>query len=124
MSYIYMIKCQDGSYYTGIAKDIRKRMRQHFFKERSGAKYTRSRQAISLEAAWETDNWPEAGRMECFIKSLSRKEKEELVKRPEHLRDFYKKRKDTEPPSVKVVDAFGAFPLSLRKWLEGGGGSL
>lgn len=118
MNYIYIIKCQDDSFYTGITKDIKKRMQQHFHKEKQGAKYTKSRQAVWLAALWETDSWPEAGRLEYFIKSLKRKEKEELVENPYILGEFYKKKKKESPPKILIPESFGKFPLLLESWLE------
>lgn len=116
MDYVYMIICQDNSYYTGITKDVKKRMRQHFLKEKNGAKYTKSRQAVSLAAAWKTGSWSEAGRLEYFIKSLTRKEKELLVKNPELLAELFGEKKKEEPPDIEVLKEFGAFPISLEKW--------
>lgn len=41
MAYIYMVRCQDESLYTGIAHDVGKRMREHYYKKKTGAKYTK-----------------------------------------------------------------------------------
>ena len=41
MYYIYMLRCRDGSFYTGIAADIEKRLRQHASGGAACAKYTR-----------------------------------------------------------------------------------
>ncbi|MBD5543243.1 MAG: GIY-YIG nuclease family protein [Lachnospiraceae bacterium] len=119
MNYIYMIKCQDESYYTGITKDIKKRLQQHFYKEKQGAKYTKSRQAVELEALWETSSWPEACRLEYFIKSLSRKEKEQLVKIPSALRELYRKKKNQEPPEIVISEYFEKLPVLLKDWFSG-----
>lgn len=117
-SYIYIIKCRDGSYYTGITKDVKRRMNQHFLKKKQGAKYTKSRQAVWLEAVWKTKSWSEAGRMEYFIKSLTRQEKERLVKNPKKLSELYKKRKEKEPPMLEISEEFGNFPVFLEEWLK------
>ena len=42
MYYIYMLRCRDGSFYTGIAADIEKRLRQHASGGAACAKYTRA----------------------------------------------------------------------------------
>ena len=42
MYYIYMLRCRDGSFYTGIAADIEKRLRQHASGGAACAKYTLS----------------------------------------------------------------------------------
>ena len=57
MAYIYMVRCQDASLYTGIAQDVGRRMREHYYKKKTGAKYTKSRQVESLEMVWKTDSW-------------------------------------------------------------------
>lgn len=116
-NYVYMIQCQDESFYTGITKDLKKRMRSHFRKEKQGAKYTKSRQAVFLKAVWETESWSFAGKWEHFIKTLSRKEKEKLVENPFGLEEIYWKKKKTEPPVVAVCQEFGKFPISLEEWI-------
>lgn len=120
MNYIYIIKCQDESYYTGITKDIKKRLKQHFYKEKQGAKYTKSRQAVRLEALWEANSWPEAGGLEYFIKSLSRKEKERIVKNPSLLAEIYRKKRKEEPPEICISRYFTKLPVLLEKWLSEG----
>ncbi len=114
MNYIYIIKCRDESYYTGITKNIEKRLKQHFYKEKQGAKYTKSRQAVQLEALWEVNSWPEAGRLEYFIKSLRRKEKEKLVNNPSCLPELYAEKKKEEPPEIRVSEYFEKLPLFLQ----------
>ena len=91
MAYTYMVRCTDGSLYTGIAKDIGRRMREHYYKKKHGAKYTKSRQVSSLEMVWETDHWSHAAKLEFWIKQLKKPQKEELLSHPEkanQLSDF------------------------------------
>ena len=52
--YTYILRCCDGSLYTGIASDINKRMAQHFGRTARCARYTRSHNAQRLEAVWES----------------------------------------------------------------------
>ena len=42
MYYTCMLRCKDNSIYTGIALDINKRMKEHFYKDKNCAKYTMS----------------------------------------------------------------------------------
>jgi len=42
MYYIYMLRCEDNSIYTGIAKDLEHRLNEHFTKDEKCAKYTKS----------------------------------------------------------------------------------
>jgi putative endonuclease len=89
MAYIYMVRCEDESIYTGIAKDLGQRMREHYYKKKPGAKYTKSRQVKSLEMVWETDSWSHAAMLEHRIKRLKRPKKEELIRNPEKVQAFF-----------------------------------
>ena len=79
MYYTYMLYCKDGSIYTGIAKNIEKRMSEHFGKTARCAKYTRSHSAEKLAAVWESGNKSSASRLEYRIKRLRRQEKLRLI---------------------------------------------
>lgn len=81
-SFVYMVKCEDGSLYTGIAKDVKKRMREHFFKTQKGAKYTKSRQVTEIMMVWEAASFSSAARLEYAIKRLTRKDKLTLIANP------------------------------------------
>lgn len=89
MAYIYIVRCKDSSLYTGIAKDLGQRMREHYYKKKTGAKYTRSRQVQSLEMVWETESWSHAAKLETRIKRLKHQEKEELILHPEEIQKFF-----------------------------------
>lgn len=84
-----MVRCTDRSLYTGITKDLRQRMREHYYKKKSGAKYTKSRQIVSLEMVWETESWSDAAKLEVRIKRLSKAQKETLIREPEQVRTFF-----------------------------------
>jgi putative endonuclease len=77
MPYVYILRCGDGSLYTGIAKDLEKRLGQH----RAGraSRYTRSRLPVELVWSREVESWGLALREEMRIKGLSREGKEKLV---------------------------------------------
>jgi putative endonuclease len=83
MYYIYMIKCEGGELYTGIAADIARRMREHFSRSGKCARYTRSHRIISLEALWTAENRSAASRLEFRIKKLTRAKKLELIEFPD-----------------------------------------
>lgn len=87
MYFIYMIRCDDNSLYTGITKDICKRMKEHYYKSKECAKYTRTRDVTSLEALWSTLTRSEACKLEYQIKKLSKKEKEALILNPKQIDD-------------------------------------
>ena len=80
MYYIYMLRCEDNTIYTGITKNVKKRMEEHFGQDEKCAKYTKSHKAKKLEAVWKTDDRPLASKLEYHIKkSLTKKEKEKLI---------------------------------------------
>lgn len=77
MNFTYMLRCGDGSLYTGWTNDIEKRLKAH--RSGKGAKYTRGRGSLTLVhlEAYETKS--EAMKREVFIKSLNHEEKEQLL---------------------------------------------
>lgn len=79
MYYTYMLRCEDETIYTGMAKELDRRFREHCSQAGKCAKYTKSHPARSLEAAWESEERSEAARLEYQIKRLSRPEKERLL---------------------------------------------
>lgn len=79
MYYTYMLRCKDGSLYTGIAADVKKRMGEHFGKTNRCAKYTRSHTAEELSAVWQSEEKALACRLEYRIKRLTRQQKLQLI---------------------------------------------
>ncbi len=89
MYYTYIIKCEKGTLYTGIAKDVAKRFGEHVSGSKKGAKYTRANRAVSIEAVWRSEDRSAASKLEAFIKKLTRVQKLELIANPDLLRDKY-----------------------------------
>lgn len=78
--YTYMLRCSDGSLYTGITTDLVRRLAQHRAgKTRGGAKYTSARHALGFECAFECPGRPEASRLEVQLKKLTRSQKLALI---------------------------------------------
>lgn len=77
MYYVYMIRCEDGSLYTGSTDDPERRFAAHAAGK--GAKYTKSHRPAELAAVWTLASRPEALRLEYRIKRLNKKEKERIV---------------------------------------------
>lgn len=77
MNYTYILKCRDGSLYTGWTNDLEKRLRAH--NEGRGAKYTASRRPVTLEYYEMFETKEEAMRREYEIKHISRRKKMELI---------------------------------------------
>ena len=72
-----MLRCRDGSLYTGSAKDLGARLRLH--EEGRGARYTRGRRPLALVWSLEVAGWGEALREEARVKRLRRAAKEALI---------------------------------------------
>lgn len=77
MNYTYIVRCADGSLYTGWTTDIERRIRCHNAKK--GAKYTKSRLPVKLVYYETFETKEEAMKREAAIKKLSKKRKELLV---------------------------------------------
>jgi predicted GIY-YIG superfamily endonuclease len=77
MPFIYILRCGDGSLYTGIAKDLDRRLAQH----RAGraSRYTRSHLPVALAWMREVRSWSLALREERRIKRMRKAEKEALL---------------------------------------------
>ena len=78
--YTYMLQCLDDTIYTGIAKDIDKRMQEHFEKKNTAARYTKSHSAGKLLALWQSSSRSHAARLEYHIKQLARENKLRLIR--------------------------------------------
>lgn len=78
MWYVYMLRCGDGSLYTGSTTDVARRLREHQIG--TGAKYTRSRPPVTLAYTEEAPDRSAALRREAAIKKLPRRQKLELIK--------------------------------------------
>lgn len=75
--YLYILECADGSYYTGIAKDLEKRFTAH--NTGKGARYTRTRLPVRLVYQEICSNRSEALIRECAVKALSRLKKVQII---------------------------------------------
>ena len=75
--WVYILECDDSSFYTGYTTDVERRVSEHDRGE--GAKYTRGRTPVELVYTEEFDSRSAAMSREYEIKQLSRAEKERLV---------------------------------------------
>lgn len=82
-NYTYMVKCSDGTLYTGWTTDLEQRMKAH--NDGSGAKYTRSRRPVELVYYEEYETKVDAMKREYAIKQLTRKQKEQLIEQKHTL---------------------------------------
>lgn len=77
--FVYVLRCADGSLYTGIARDVERRVAEHNANDRLAARYTRVRRPVQLVYRESAASRAAASRREAAIKRLSRKEKEALL---------------------------------------------
>lgn len=77
MWYLYILRCGDGSLYTGITTDVPRRLEVH--RQGKGAKYTRGRSPLTLCYQEECGTHSEALKRELAVKALTRVEKEVLI---------------------------------------------
>ena len=82
--YIYILRCEDKSLYTGIAKDYKDRYKKHL--DGTGAKYTRARKPAKIERVWSTRGRSAASKVECLLKKSTRLQKEDFIKTPDLLK--------------------------------------
>jgi putative endonuclease len=75
---VYMLRCADGSLYTGIATDVARRLQEHESGPR-GAKYLRGRGPLELAFEYAVGDRGSASKIEYHLKSLAKFDKEDLV---------------------------------------------
>lgn len=78
MNYTYIVRCSDGTLYTGWTNNLEKRIKDH--NGGRGAKYTKSRRPVVLVYSEEFYTKEEAMRREWEIKQMSRRDKLKIVK--------------------------------------------
>lgn len=76
--YLYILRCGDGTLYTGITTDVEARFAQHQCGR--GAKYTRGRGPLELVYREECEDHSHALKRELAIKAMPRQEKQKLIK--------------------------------------------
>lgn len=76
-AFVYMLRCKDGSLYTGWTNDLDHRLAMH--SSGRGAKYTRGRGPLELVYSEELPDKEAALRRECAIKKLRREQKLALL---------------------------------------------
>ena len=73
-----MVRCSDGTFYTGYTNDLKRRISEHNSSEKS-AKYTRGRRPVKLIYSEKHPTLSSALKREWELKKLTRTEKEKLV---------------------------------------------
>ena len=76
---VYIVRCADGSLYTGIAKDVARRVEEHNSNNLLASNYTRARRPVTLVYQKAVATRSAAGKREYQVKQMSRREKETLI---------------------------------------------
>jgi len=74
---LYILKCSDGSFYTGVTNNIDRRLQKH--QEGTASRYTRTRRPVILAYSEECGSRSDSLVRECAVKALSRDRKEALI---------------------------------------------
>ena len=81
--YLSMLRCENGSIYTGIAKDYLKRYEEHL--SRKGAKYTKTHKVLKIERVFLCNSRSIACSLESEIKKYVKKKKEAVISNPDEF---------------------------------------
>ena len=83
--YLYLVRCHDGSLYTGITTNVARRFAEHREKNGAGAKYFRGRGPLMLVFQKKLGSRSLALGVESKVKKLSKARKEELIRTRKHI---------------------------------------
>lgn len=96
--WVYILYCNNHSYYTGYTTDISRRYQEHL--SGTASKYTRSFKPLKLAQCWKIEESKSAAmQVEKFIKKLSKQEKEKLIAMPKSLTEYFVFATGVEPLS-------------------------
>ena len=133
--WLYMLECENGSFYTGYTKNLAIRYHQHISGKHS-ARYTRSFKPVKIAQCWRLfDTVGTALKVERFIKKQNRKTKLRWIENPEDLKlrifknmeielilypfDCLKVEKESQKMDWKKLkngfDPFANIPISLKR---------
>ncbi|UCD05152.1 MAG: GIY-YIG nuclease family protein [candidate division WOR-3 bacterium] len=77
--YVYIVKCADGTFYTGITRNLEERVARH--NRGHGARYTKGRIPVTLSYYEEYESIQSAMRREAHLRRIPRKKKEAIIHR-------------------------------------------
>ena len=83
--YMYVLRCGDGSFYTGMTNDVERRLSEH--QSGHGGRYTRSHQPVALVGVWGYPDRSEAMSAEAHFKKLRHSEKARKIRAQENYRE-------------------------------------
>ena len=89
--YLYMLRCRDGSLYTGITTEVDRRLAEHRHGGPAGSKYLKGRAPLELLLQKRIGDKRLALRLVNRVKRLSKAEKEKMVTDPGYFEEFIKR---------------------------------
>lgn len=89
MFWVYTVRCEDGSLYTGFSDDVKRRIYAHYHQLKTAAKYTKSHKVCGIAAIWKCDCDSAARKLEYRIKQLDRAKKLLLTEKPQLVSEFF-----------------------------------
>ena len=116
MYYVYILRCEDDTLYTGITTDVRRRIDEQREDKVKGAKYTKAHKPKEIAAAWEAGTKSDASKLEYRIKKLGRAEKEELIlKISENIEtESIAKEEDSKPEQYVPLNGWWGYPKDIK----------
>ena len=91
--YLYVVRCHDGSLYTGISTDVGRRFAQHQGKGDTGSKYLKGKGPLTLVFKKKVGSKSLALQVERRVKKLSKARKERLIEVPGRIEDIIRQAK-------------------------------
>jgi len=89
--YLYLIRCRDGTFYTGITTDVVRRLAEHQGAGNIGAKYVQSRRPLILVMQKKLGSQGLALKVERRVKKLSKAQKEKLIGANEYIEEIIRR---------------------------------
>jgi len=76
---VYILRCSDNSLYTGITRDLNRRLNEHNNNDRLASAYTRARRPVTIVYQESYPDRSSASKREAEIKKMTKHEKEKLI---------------------------------------------
>jgi putative endonuclease len=86
--YLYMLRCRDGTLYTGITTDVERRLAEHRRSGSPGSKYLKGRAPLTLMLKEKVGDRRMALKAENMVKRLSKAQKEKIIAIPGYFEEL------------------------------------
>ena len=89
--HLYVVRCRDGTLYTGITTDVDRRLAEHRGEGDAGSKYLKGRSPLTLLFQKRLGSRSIALKVENRVKKLSRAKKEEMIRVPAYIEEIVRR---------------------------------